>query len=408
MLGNYRTVFLTPGTAAFCAASFVMRSAIALYPLGLVLIISLRTHHYSFAGVLTGVYVVAAGAGNPVLGRFVDRYGQTRLLLPFSAVHIAGMATLALLAQLRAPDWTLLIPAVIGGFFYLAVGSLVRARWSYVLRNQAQLTTAYSLESTLDELIFVMGPLVATVVATQLNPVLVPLLGCLVVAVGACWLVRLPDTAPPAHAIGSQRTQSALRYRGVPTLILMMVAVGGFFASAEITIIAFCGQRGSSGISGAVLACFALGSASSGFLYGARHWAAPLLSRNLRQSLVFGLLPALFLLAPNIPVLAGIAYIVGSATAPTLITAFGLIERIVPDRALTEGMSWMTTGMGVGYGLIAAIAGRIADTHGARAAFGVAIACGVVEAAAAMVLYRGLRGQPLPGDAADASVVIAA
>ena len=69
MFGTYRAVFRTPGTAAFCAAAFVMRMPIAMYPLGLVLIVSSRTGHYAFAGVLAGVEVVANGIGNPVLAR---------------------------------------------------------------------------------------------------------------------------------------------------------------------------------------------------------------------------------------------------------------------------------------------------------------------------------------------------
>ncbi|SOD74702.1 MFS transporter [Jatrophihabitans sp. GAS493] len=405
MLDNYRTVFRTPGSAAFCAAAFVMRSAIALYPLGLVLLISLRTGHYSFAGLLSGIYVISSGAGNPVLGRYVDRYGQTRLLLPFTAIHVAAIGTMALLAELNAPDWTLIPPTAIGGFFYLAVGSLVRARWSYVLKNQAELTTAYSLEATLDELIFVLGPVIATVIATQLDPTLVPVLGCLVVGGGAIWLSRLTGSAPPPHPQGSERTRSALRFRGVPLVFAAMICTGGFFASAEITIIAFCGERGSAGVSGAVLACLSLGSASSGFVYGARHWGPPLLQRFWWQSILFGSMPVLLLFATTIPMLALISFVVGLATAPLLITAFGLVERIVPDRVLTEGMAWMTTGLSLGYGLFAGVVGRIADTHGARPAFSVAIACGLVEAVAAFAVYSMLRGAPLPGDAADAAAL---
>ncbi|SDJ06902.1 Predicted arabinose efflux permease, MFS family [Frankineae bacterium MT45] len=407
MLENYRAVFRTPGSAAFCAAAFVMRASIALYPLGLVLLISLRTGHYTFAGVLSGIYVISSGAGNPVLGRFVDRYGQTRLLVPITLIHVTAMGTMALLAELNAPDWTLIAPTAIGGFFYLAVGSLVRARWSYVLNNQAQLTTAYSLEATLDELIFVLGPVIATVVATQLDPTLVPVLGCVLVGGGAIWLSRLTGSAPPPHPEGSERTRSALRFRGMPLVFAAMLFTGGFFASTEITIIAFCGQRGSTGISGAVLACFSLGSASAGFIYGARHWALPLLRRFRWQSILFGAMPVLLLLADSIPVLALIAFVVGLATAPLLITAFGLVERIVPDRVLTEGMAWMTTGLSLGYGLFAGVVGRIADAEGARQAFAVAIGCGLLEALAAFGAYTMLRHAPLPGDAADAAALSA-
>ena len=63
MLSTYRAAFRTPGTSEFTAAGFVMRMPIAIYPIGLVLLLSIRTGHYSFAGLLSGTYVVANGVG---------------------------------------------------------------------------------------------------------------------------------------------------------------------------------------------------------------------------------------------------------------------------------------------------------------------------------------------------------
>ena len=89
-----------------------MRMPIAIYPIGLVLLLSIRTGHYSFAGLLSGTYVVANGIGTPILGRLVDRYGQHRVLIPASAGHIAAAIALGLLVGANAPDAVLLAPAV--------------------------------------------------------------------------------------------------------------------------------------------------------------------------------------------------------------------------------------------------------------------------------------------------------
>lgn len=279
MFGTYRAVFRVPGTAAFCAAGFVMRVPIAIYPLALVLLISTRTGHYGFAGLLAGVYVFANGLGNPSLARLVDRYGQSRVLLPASAVHVAGIAAICVLAQVDAPRWTLVPPTIVCGFAYLSVGSLVRARWSKVLAGRPELTTAYSLESTLDEVIFTVGPLIATVIATQLNAKVGLVLGAVLVSVGAVWLRRERASEPAPHPAGSPRHQSAMRYRGMTLLVLAAVGMGGVFASAEVTMVAFCGQHDATGASGLMLASLAFGSGVAGFSYGARTWSTPLLQR---------------------------------------------------------------------------------------------------------------------------------
>src|SRR6266496_6333245 len=238
MLSTYRAVFRAPGSAAFCAAGFVMRIPIALYPIGLVLLISTRTGHYGFAGLLGGAYVVSNGIGNPVLARVVDRYGQSRVLVPASVVHVGALAVVCVLAQARAAQWTLVAPVVVGGFAYLSVGSLVRARWSTVLAGRPELTTAYSLESTLDEVIFTAGPLIATVVATQVSAVLGLALAAVLVGTGAVWLRRQHGTEPPPHPKDAPRRASAMRHRGMTLLILAAVGMGGVFASAEVTMVA--------------------------------------------------------------------------------------------------------------------------------------------------------------------------
>jgi MFS family permease len=391
MLDSYRAAFRAPGSAAFCAASFVMRLPIAIYPITLVLIVSARTGHYGFAGVLAGIYVAANGIGNPVLARLVDRFGQSRMLLPASAVHLAATVGLAVLIESGSPQWTFVGPTIVSGFAYLAVGSLVRARWSHVWGRRPELSTAYSLESTLDEVIFTTGPLVATAIATTLDPVLALVLAMALISAGALWLRGLRATEPPpASRASSARLESALRQRGMVLLPVSSASMGALFASAEVTMVAFCSQHGHRALSGAVLACFAMGSGVAGFLYGARSRPAPALDRFRFQALVLGSLPVLFLLAPNVPVLAVCAFVVGLGIAPTLITASAIIEEIVDRAVLTEGLAWLITGLSLGYGVGSAVVGGVADAHGARLAFLVTVASGLLVAATALAVHARL------------------
>ena len=396
MLRTYRAVFRVPGSARFASAGFIGRFPIAVYPIGLVLLISLSTGHYGFAGLLSGIYVISGGIGTPILGRMVDRFGQSRVLRPSMLVHAASLVTLVGLVEAKAPEWTLAVPAVLMGLSFLPFGSLVRARWSLVLAGRPELTTAYSLESTLDEVIFTAGPLLATLIATQIEPVWTFVVAGILVTVGSLWLAGLTQTEPTAQPAGAPPHRSALRYRGIVLLISAAMAIGAIFATSEVTMVAFCGQHHHTGLSGVALGCFAGGSAVSGFLYGARPHATGVFERFRRQALLFGMLPALFLAAVNVPTLAVIAFCVGLAIAPMLITAFGLIEKVVPNEALTEGMSWLITGLSIGYGIASSIVGRIADHYSTRAAFCVGIGSGVLVCVLAIALYARLSGTEQP------------
>lgn len=398
MVGTYRAAFRAPGSKQFAAAGFIGRFAISIYPIGFVLLISLKTGHYGFAGLLSGIYVVANGVGTPILGRLVDRHGQRRLLIPATLVHLASVITIIALVQSRAPNWSLIVPTIVLGLGYLPIGSLVRARWSMVLAGQPELTTAYAFESALDEVIFTLGPLLASVLATQVAPVWVFVMAGVLGITGAVWLATQTDTEPPGHDADAPPHQSALRYPGMILLIVSTLAMGAIFATAEVTMTAFCIERGEKSFVGLVIACFAGGSAISGFLYGARRHDAPVEDRFRRQALILGLLPALFLAAVNIGTVAVIAAVVGTAIAPTLISAFGLVEKLVPTTALNEGMSWLITGLSFGYGIASTVVGHIADAASTRWAFSVGIGAGVlvcVLAVAAHTRVVALESEPV-------------
>ena len=222
------------------------------------------------------------------------------------------------------------------------------------------------------------------------------LLGVVLVSAGALWLRGLHDTEPPVPDTLARRPASAMRSRGMVLLVGGSAALGVVFASAEVTIVAFCSEQGQRSLSGAVLACLAVGSGLAGFVYGSRTRPAPVLLRYRRQALILGCLPILLWLAPNVPVLAAFAFVVGLGVAPTLITAAELVERSVERPALTEGLAWLITGLNLGYGAGSAIVGQIADTQGARSGFLVAVAAGLLVAGGAVALHARLGTSIMP------------
>jgi MFS family permease len=393
MLSRYRAAFAPPGALAFSAAGFVARFAIAIYPIGLVLIVSARTHTYGYAGVVSGCYVFGGAVGGPIGGRLVDRYGQRSMLLSFAAVHVALVICLGVLLLVRAPLWTLLPPAIGMGVSFLSVGALIRARWSYVWADEAgPRATAYSVESALDELVFMLGPLVATLLATNLPSLVTLGVAIVLILLGSGWLAvqrqTEPPVRPPRHG---GRHEFALAVRGMLLITLVMVFMGAVFGGAEVTMVAFCGQHGQRANSGWVLACFAAGSMVAGFGYGARHWHGPPMRRFVGCSAIFAVLSLLYLVAGSVPVLAVCTFVTGLGIAPTLIGAFGLVDEVMPAGSLTEGLTWLITGISVGYGFGAALVGGIADRHGAHAAFVVPICCALVATGLAVALAVRMR-----------------
>ena len=387
MLGAYRQVLRVPGAVAFAAAGLIARFPLSMQTLGTVLLVADSTGSYALAGAVSATLAAAQALCGPVLGRVVDRHGQARVLLPALAAHTAGAAALIACTVADLPAWTLFPAAALWGGSFAQAGSLVRARWAHALGGSPLLPTAFSLESVLDEVVFVVGPVLVTTLATQVSAVVGVVAAWAFAAVGSLALAMLRRTEPPARR-GTGRAPSALRLAGLRVLIVVGLALGGIFGSLEVATVAFTDERGSPGAAGIVLALLAAGSLLSGLAYGTVGWRVPAARRFVLGVGVLALATVPLLAAGNVPVLAGLIFLAGFAISPALIAGFGLLEELVPGESRTEGLTWFSTGLGLGVAVAASIAGQVVDAAGARVAFGVTVAAGVLAALTALAGAR--------------------
>jgi MFS family permease len=386
VLKTYRSLLSTPHARAFVLAGFIARLSISMRALGSVLMVSLLTGSYGLAGAVAAAALLGEAVAAPRLGRLVDRYGQRRVLLMALAVHSVGTLALVFSAQLSAPSWTLFASAALSGAAALPVGSLVRARWSALLGGSSALEAAFALESALDELIFVLGPVLVTTLALGVTPG-AGLLGALIFTTVGSLALALQRRTEPAPASARNRSDTlAIRAPGLQVLVATFVAAGAIFGTLDVAMVAFAGLVGSPAAAGTLLALVAAGSLLAGLVYGTRSWRWPLDKRFLASVVVLwaGTLPLVF--APSVALMAPAAALAGVAIAPTLIAGFTLVQKLMPSGALTEGLNWTITALGVGAAAGAWTAGYIADSAGGRTAFLVAVAAG---AAAAIVAAGG-------------------
>lgn len=215
----------------------------------------------------------------------------------------------------------------------------MRSRWSALVGGSHDLERAYALESSLDEAIYVLGPLIATALAVGVAPS-AGLLGALALTVaGSLALAAQRDTEPAASASRDHAEERAIRSPGLRVLVVTLVGVGAVFGTVDVAMVAFAEEAGSPGAVGPLLALFAAGSLVSGLAYGARPWRAPLHQRFLVS--LAGLCggTGLLALAHGVPLMALVVVAAGVAIAPTLIAGFGLAQKLAPLSALTEGLN---------------------------------------------------------------------
>jgi MFS family permease len=394
-VGNpYRRLFAVPGARLFVMAGFVGRMPMAMSGIGIVLLVSAVTGSYGIAGAVSAAMAVSYAVASPVTGRFVDRYGQGQVLAPLVCANLVAVAALITLAQLRTGTWTLFPAAAAVGLTSPSFGAFVRARWSHLLEPE-RLHVAYSFESVADEVIFITGPVLVTLLATGVHPAAGLGTAAALTLTGGLTLAAQRGTQPSPQP--TVTAGSAISAPGMLVLVPIFALLGSAFGAIDVSVIAFAHEHGHRSLAGLVLATFALGSMSAGLWYGARVWRLGLERRFLGglTLLAAGFVPLPFIHAfwPLLPVI----FVTGLAISPTIIPGYGLVERLVPRRLLTEGLTWLSTSVGVGVAIGAPVAGRLVDAYGASTALLYPLGAGWAAAAVALAGARRLR-PPLPED----------
>ena len=389
MFKLYSEIFKPPGAKGFAAAGFIARLPIAMATIGIVAMLSQTHGTYGLAGAVAATFALTNALAAPQISRWVDRLGQRRILAPATTLSVLGFIGLMLATHLRGPTWMLFAFALIAAAMP-SMPAMVRARWTELYRGTPQLGTAFAFESVADELVYISGSALAVGLSVSLFPEAGPLASTLFLAAGSAAFILQKGTEPKVQPAATRGGTPTIALRPVQIVTLALIAIGAIFGTAEVTVIALTKEFGNAAAASLVLAGYALGSMFVGLVYGALKPTMQL-SRQIAIAIAIAAAttgPLLFV--GNVPMLALALFASGAAISPTFITAFGLIERLVPPAKLTEGITWVMTGIGIGMAIGSFASGWVIDAFGAGQGFWVSVAAGGVAVATALLGQRSL------------------
>jgi MFS family permease len=378
---SYLTVWRLPAAPVLLLSGFAGRLPSSMVPLALLLMVQEQTGSYAVAGAVSAIYGVATAVIAPVLGRMADRRSPRRVLLAQSALYPLLLGAVAAVVLSSASVPLMFAAAAAVGASTPLVSGTVRALWSRV--DPRVRPTAYALDATATELVFVAGPTLVAALTLLASPAIalavagvLGVAGAVGIATSAPMRAWQPVAAPRRPLLATVTTP------GMPRVLLsgtaLMFGIGGL----EVAVPAFADAAGSPGMSGLLLAVWALGSAGGGLWFGARVVSASL-PRQYRWCLLgatIGLAPLAAVSSPW--VLGALLFLGGTAIAPTLTVQSSLVGSIAPASAVTEAFTWLSTvtfgasaiGAAVGGSLIESSVGVAGALVMATAAAAVAVA----------------------------------
>ncbi|GAA4616416.1 MFS transporter [Actinoallomurus liliacearum] len=371
----YLNFLRKPYAARLLGGTLLGRLPNGMAALAIVLFVRGHGGGYTLSGVLSAVYGLAMAAGQPVLGRAMDRYGQPRILASAAMAAAAGFALLAVFG-VRSPAIAT-AAVVLAGFATPPLEAGLRALWPSVLNGPAEVQAAYALDAAAQELLFTFGPMLviaATVVSTEAALLLTG-------ALGVAGTLVVTTSRPSRVWRGEQgggHWAGPLRSPGIRILIISLTCVGVSLGVFSVAVVAYADARHASYASGLLLALMSAGALTGGITYGLRPRTGPAHRRLvlLMAGLAAGYLPLTW--APGLLVMPVLALASGVFLAPVLACTFTLVDDLAPRGTVTEAFAWLVTAFGVGSSVGAALAGLASDAGGVHAAFAVAGAGGVL------------------------------
>jgi MFS family permease len=379
------------------ATSIVARLPLAMLSIGLMVHVQHLTRSFTAAGAVTGAYALALAVGGPLLGRLVDRRGQTLVLLASAGAAAVLLVTIAIVPA-RTPLPVLVALACGIGLAEPPVGACLRTRLPTLLPDPGVVDAAYAFEASVLELTWIAGPPLVLGVGALWSP------GTALAAGGVLLLIATAAFAAQPASRNWRQTPAAGRPRGgalrtpaMRTLVAVLALVGVLLGADEVAVTATAKALAGTTAAAPLLALWGVGSFAGGLAIarsggGARTAAGLALVLAALAAGHLALIPA----SGGILSLGAVLLVAGAAIAPAEASVYAMVDDAAPPGTTTEAFAWLASAIAVGGALGAAASGTLIDRPGPTAAFALAGGAGALAVLVTAVRGRTLVARPAP------------
>jgi MFS family permease len=366
-MATYMQILSRPGVLRVVSSQLFARFPFGLMSLAFVLHIQQISGSYALAGLALGLETVGVAVSGPLLGRWMGGWGVRRTLLVSAGI---SATTIFVIGLAPLPAEVLAILCLVVGLSSPPIQSAVRTIYPMLVERR-QMGTLYALDATLQEVIWIFGPVTATFIAAFTNTTVGIVVMGVIQIIGAIWFSSNREIRSVEIPKSKRRLGGVLRSRIVVSNAVIGALLIGSFSGVEIGTVAVFTDKATAGI---IVGVLSLGSLLGGFLFGHRSRTRWALSRYL---LVVFVGFAMVFIAPDSAVWVSIAwFIAGLGIAPALGLLGAIIGASVKTADAPEAYGWVGSGQMIGYAGAAAIAGFSIDLIAPEAALFVAVVMG--------------------------------
>ncbi|SDS36253.1 MFS transporter [Agrococcus carbonis] len=375
----YGEVLRVPGLARIIFSQLIARFPAGMMSLGILMHMEHVHGTYSAAGLVLAAFSVGMATAGPFITRLLSRFGTIGVLLTTAVVSCAALLVMATQAL---PLWVDVLAGIVAGAATPPITPTVRTLYPRMVQ-QRLLAPLFSFDAALQEVIWIFGPVLVTVLVSLLGTGPTLLVTIAIQFVGALLFIAAPEVRRLRIPPTTRKLGRVLRKPPVLLSVVISAMFIGGFAAVEAGVVATFGEGALE--AGIVLAVSALGSLLGGFALG--HRGITPWSVAIRLAIVLlGMVIALPL--SDVVGLSIALFIAGLGTAPALAAFSAIVAATVKFADTPEAYAWIGTGQLLGAAVGSAIAGVAIDAIGGVGGVWVAVVMVAIAAAVAAIFRR--------------------
>lgn len=367
----YRDVLGAPGVLNMTASQLFARLPLGMLNLAILLHVQSKTGSYALAGAAVACVSVGEAVAMPVTARLAGR-GMTATLVVAALANGAAMLALAFAGPTQA---LLLALGVVTGASVPPLMPVVRALYPQLVSRDG-VRALFAFDTTAQELIWVVGPLATTFLASMLSTAIPLIASAMITVVGTGWFLLSARHLRPASRKGASAFGRVMANRAVILAMVASLALVASFMALEVGIVAVFGRTGLT--AGLAIAVASVGSLIGGLVFGHRRFGlAGLVTALATVAIGTGVFGAVDNRAWEFAAL----FVSGLGFAPAMSALYLMVSREIADHSATEAFGWLNSAALVGGAVGTAVAGVAADAHGGTGPIVVSTVLAVIAAA---------------------------
>jgi len=377
-MASYSAVLSRPGVSRIMGTQLLGRFAFGMMSLAIVLHVQQIYNSYTIAGIALGAETVGAAISGPLIARRLSNWGPRRVLLIVASISSLSLVFIAFFTS--SAFWTI-FACLIVGLTSPPIQQVARSIYPSLITSK-QTSYLFSLDATLQELLWVFGPVLATLITATYNSASAVIFMATVQITGTYLFSKNPEISGMKIPKSKRRLGGILRKPIVLANFLINLTLVATFGGAEVGTVAVLGIAAS----GVVIAALSLGSIIGGFAFGHRAKTKWALLKFVTVVMIG--YSAVFFNPTDLVWITICWFVTGIGVAPAFATMASMISVSFGTADSAEAYGWSNTGQLIGYAIGAAIAGVVIDHVNPQAAWYVSSIAGSLSVFIALITVR--------------------